>query len=358
MPESQASGGGAAARSEPAGFAVGLGLTNECDLHCAHCYRDSDRVDRLSLDEVRRVCRSLPIRAVNLGTGENALHPEFRAIVRELHQHGVTLTLTSNGYSIRALPDEELRWLRDVELSLDFATEAEQDAWRGAGNWRLVQEQLARCRRLGIGATVTAVMMRSNYERLPALAAVASEHGAGLRINVYQPVKTDAFTLSYEQFWTGFRLLLDSRPLLACSEPIVCAALGLSRGSSGCGATTVRVSPSGQVLPCVYWPKRKLTLADLERLGAGVAGSPEFNELKIVPDVCRSCELVEICGGGCASRRLRRGGLHLADEFCPLLRGEQWPVRRRPRPAGREFPKVNSACTSIFGARASSGARG
>ena len=30
------------------GFAIGLGLTNECNLACSFCYRDPARVDRLS----------------------------------------------------------------------------------------------------------------------------------------------------------------------------------------------------------------------------------------------------------------------------------------------------------------------
>jgi len=186
------------------GFAVGLGLTNDCNLACAHCYRDTERVDRLSLADVRRVCDSLPIRAVNLGTGENALHPEFRAILHELHARGLVVTLTSNGYSTSVLDDEELRWLRDVEFSLDFATEPEQDAWRGAGNWRLVLGETERARRLGVAVTIVAVMMRTNYDGLPAIARVAAAHGAAFRVNVYQAVKTDAFSLTYDQFWTGF----------------------------------------------------------------------------------------------------------------------------------------------------------
>ena len=94
-----------------ASFAVGLGLTNDCNLGCAHCYRDTGRVDCLSLADVRRVCDSLSIRAINLGSGENALHPEFKAILNELHARGLIVTLTSNGYSTSVLDDEGLRWL-------------------------------------------------------------------------------------------------------------------------------------------------------------------------------------------------------------------------------------------------------
>lgn len=331
------------------GFAVGLGLTNDCNLTCAHCYRDTDRIDRLSLDEVRRVCDSLPIRAINLGTGENALHPEFKPILRYLHERGLTITLTSNGYSVSTLTDEELGWLRDVEFSLDFATEAEQDAWRGAGNWRLVLDQMERCGRAPLAVTVIAVMMRTNYDKLAAVAELAARHGATFRVNVYQAVKTDAFSLNYEQFWTGFRLLCETNPLAVCTEPIVRAIVGLGAGAGGCGRTTVRVTPRREVLPCVYWPKRSLSIVDLERLGPAIVEADAFTELSVLPDFCRGCRFADACQGGCASRRLLRGGLHLPDEFCPFAHGREVPVLALRPGSTREFAKAGSACTSLFG---------
>jgi len=43
-------------------FALGLGLTNECNLACAFCYRDPSRIDRLTLDQVRTVMEGKTIR--------------------------------------------------------------------------------------------------------------------------------------------------------------------------------------------------------------------------------------------------------------------------------------------------------
>ena len=57
-------------------FSVGVGLTNACDLACAHCYRDTARIDQLTLHQVTAVCDALPVRSINLGTGENGLHPD------------------------------------------------------------------------------------------------------------------------------------------------------------------------------------------------------------------------------------------------------------------------------------------
>ena len=37
-------------------FSVGLGLTNECNLRCPHCYRPDTVVQRLTLRDVQQVC--------------------------------------------------------------------------------------------------------------------------------------------------------------------------------------------------------------------------------------------------------------------------------------------------------------
>src|ERR1700747_3465963 len=101
-PETAASGAPAASSS----FALGVGLTNECNLACAFCYRDPTRTDRLTPEQVTAVLDRIPVRSVNLGTGENGMHPEFRTFLRELKQRPLKLTITSNGHSIELLEDE------------------------------------------------------------------------------------------------------------------------------------------------------------------------------------------------------------------------------------------------------------
>src|SRR6185437_1660963 len=133
-----------------ASIALALGLTNECNLTCAFCYRDPDRRDRLSLDQVKSVIERLPVRSVNLGTGENGLHPDFKAILAYLQGRSVKLTITSNGHSIAILADHEVRAFHDIEFSLDYPTRTEQDAQRGPGNWELIHQQAERCVRLGV----------------------------------------------------------------------------------------------------------------------------------------------------------------------------------------------------------------
>src|SRR5216683_895527 len=95
--------------SEAPSFALGLGLTNECNLSCSFCYRDPTRADRLNLEQVRAVLDRLPVHSVNLGTGENGMHPQFREMLALLRSRNVKLAMTSNGLSAALLTDEELR---------------------------------------------------------------------------------------------------------------------------------------------------------------------------------------------------------------------------------------------------------
>src|SRR6266404_7501579 len=214
------------AKEETRQFALGLALTNECNLACSFCYRDPDRV--------RAVMERLPVRSVNLGTGENGMHPDFQRILTFLKTQPVKLTITSNGHSIEILNDADVRAFHDVEFSLDYPAEAEQDAQRGVGNWKLIHEQAARCRRLGVPVTITAVMMKANYSRLVDVARVAKKFGSPLRVNVYQSVRTDAFALTYEEYWEGFRRLFAETDVIVIGEPLVRAFAGLPALAGGC----------------------------------------------------------------------------------------------------------------------------
>ena len=225
------------------GISVGLGLTNECNLTCAFCYRDPTRTDRLSLDQVKLVIERLPVRSVNLGTGENGMHPDFKAFLGYLQTQPIKLTITSNGHSVAVLEDDELRAFHDIEFSIDYPTQVEQDAQRGNGNWELIHQQAERCVRLGVPVTIIAVMMKANYLRLADVARVAKKFGAPLRVNVYQAVRSDVYALSYEEYWEGFRRLFAETDVIAIGEPLVRAMAGLPALRGGCGVSTVRVTP-------------------------------------------------------------------------------------------------------------------
>jgi len=322
-------------------LSIGIGLTSDCNLHCPHCYRPTDQVYALSLDDVKRVCETLPVRSMGLGTGENALHPQFEQIVGYVADRGIKLSMASNGYSLNAIPEACLVRFHDVELSVDYPTEQHQDLFRGAGNWRDVHLALERCQRLGVTVSLLAVMMNTNYDQMDGLAALAQSLGVHLRVNVYQPVHTGSFSLSYEQFWEGFRRLLGSASLLSCTEPVVSAVLGLG-APQVCGHESVRITPQRGVAPCVYWPGSPLTIEDLARLGQGILETAEFQQARAVPPAAEGCA----CQGGCASRRALLGDLNAHDLYCPWVRGDDIALVYQPAPAS-DLVRQRNYCTTI-----------
>ena len=338
------------AKAPEAGISLGLGLTNECNLSCSFCYRDPARTDRLSLDQVKFVMERLPIRSVNLGTGENGMHPEFRSILGYLRTQPIQLTITSNGHSVAVLEDDELLTFHDVEFSLDYPTPAEQDAQRGTGNWELIHHQAERCVRLGVPVTIIAVMMKANYSRLADVARVAKCFDAPLRVNVYQAVRSDVYALSYEEYWEGFRRLFAETDVIAIGEPLVRAMAGLPPLRGGCSVSTVRVTPRATTQPCVYWPGSGEPLANSISAGVHILESAPFIQARMVPEFCQPCEFRDSCHGGCAGRRRLQDALMEPDYYCPIIRGERLKLETRMA-ATRDLPKLSSSCTTVVIAR-------
>jgi radical SAM protein with 4Fe4S-binding SPASM domain len=332
------------------GISLGLGLTNECNLSCAFCYRDPTRADRLSLDQVKAVMERLPVRSVNLGTGENGMHPDFKAMLAYLRAQPVKLTITSNGHSVAVLEDNELRGFHDIEFSLDYPTQALQDAQRGPGNWALIHQQADRCVRLGVPITIIGVMMKANYLCLADVARVAKQFDAPLRINVYQAVRSDVYALSYGEYWEGFRRLFAETDVIAIGEPLVRAMVGLPPLRGGCGVSTVRVTPRATTQPCVYWPGSGEPLSDLISAGPDILSSAPFEQARTLPQFCEPCEFRDTCHGGCAGRRRLQGALLEPDSYCPIIRGERPSLEVRMA-ANRDLPKFRSSCTTVVIAR-------
>lgn len=332
------------------GIALGLGLTNECNLSCSFCYRDPTRADRLSLEQVKGVMEKLCVRSVNLGTGENGMHPDFKAILAYLRTQPVQLTITSNGHSVAVLEDNELCAFHDIEFSLDYATREEQDAQRGPGNWDLIHQQAERCVRLGVPVTIIAVMMKSNYLRLADVARVAKRFAAPLRVNVYQAVRSDIYALTYDEYWEGFRRLFAETDVIAIGEPLVRAMAGLPPLRGGCGVSTVRVTPRATTQPCVYWPGSGEPLSDLISTGPDILNSAPFEQARTLPQACEPCQFRDSCRGGCAGRRRLQGALLQPDSYCPIIRGERAHLEVRMA-ANRDLPKLNSCCTTVVIAR-------
>lgn len=326
-------------------YSVGMGLTNACNLACAHCYRPTERVDAVPLEQIQAICEAIPVGSMGMGTGENILHPQFEEIIRYLHGREVKLSIASNGLSLTTMSDEMLAMFNDLEVSIDYPTQAQQDGLRGPGNWELVHQGIERCHQAGKSVSILATLMTTNYAQMGEMVKLARSLRANLRVNVYQAVRTDAYRLTYEQFWEAYQRLFAAGQVVSCSEPIVRAAMGLPDVQSPCGRQSIRFDMRGRIIPCVYWPIRAAnpyTVADLTEMGEDVLNHPFFEEARQMPADAADCP----CQGGCASRRAINQDLNGHDEYCPWVRGDQIDLPWQAAPAV-DLVRSRNVCTTI-----------
>lgn len=301
----------------------------------------------LTLADIQNVCDNLDISSIGFGTGENGLNPEYFEILEFLHSRQIKLTLASNGYTLSITPDEALKYFGDVEFSVDFPDQARQDEFRGEGNWKTVMEGIDRCRRLGIRVSILAVLMNLNYKDLGNVAKLAASFGSNFRVNAYQPMYTEVFMPSFEQYWEAYQILFDNSEIISVTEPLVNTFLG-ANGLNGtpCGGQSMRVTPDRKLKACVYWPDSELTIDDLVDQKETIFETPLFKQTHYTPHFCMDCEHVRNCGGGCAARRKLLHCFKEPDTYCPIYQKKKIQLNGQLSSAAKPL-RTGSICTTI-----------
>ena len=210
---------------------------------------------------------------------------------------------------------------KDVEFSLDHPTEVEHDAQRGPGNWRLIHEQAARCRRLGVPVTFIAVMMRSNFDRLADIARIVESLRCAAAHQCLSVGPLRCISRSHMRSTGAASRRCSPAPRWWRSASRWCGRWpDCRRGWAGCGVATVRVTPRATVQPCVYWPGGGAPLDLLLDLGSGDrrnrgirAGARGPDGVRSVQACRRSAAAAAPVAGSCAA------GIDEADPYCPIV---------------------------------------
>ncbi len=312
-------------------ISIGLGTTGNCNLNCPHCYSKPFRGHTLKFEQISFLAEHENISSVNFGTGENILNPDFPKIIDFFYEKGIKMSLTSNGYSVICMSDDILKKFNDIDISLDFADQTVQNDFRNGQSWDFATKAMDKCRKLGIEFSTATALMNINYKEIPFLLKKVYQEGCNLRLNVFKKVikaGITQFALNYDEFWTAVNLLFSHGKLISCSEPVVNAMLNIKPKveKSPCGRNSFRIHPNGTIVPCVYWPESKIKILDIEKNFSQIFEEESFKIINTIPRFCEeNCEKVNVCGGGCASRRFLNGRLDEPDEYCPIFKKKTIP---------------------------------
>ncbi len=301
-------------------------------------------------DTLFRFLSACSVESINLGTGESYLYPGFHDILDELFRTGIPVALTTAGPSIDVMSDDEIKQLHDVDFSLDFPQKELHDTWRAEGAFDMVLSGIERCRSLGVTASVAMCLMKQNASRMEEMCSLCRNLGVSLRVNAYKAIKGKEYEPDYHSFWQAIQILFLEAEAIACSEPVINAALAAGNGSnnfsikgSPCGVSSLRLKPGGEIMPCVYWDHSPVTM---ENFLSGEMNLPSGCELPR-PDFCDGCDWFDVCRGGCSGRRLYTGKSK-PDIYCFMKEGRSVPeLARKPALAGGDYIHASYLCTVI-----------
>jgi [mycofactocin precursor peptide]-tyrosine decarboxylase / 3-amino-5-[(4-hydroxyphenyl)methyl]-4,4-dimethylpyrrolidin-2-one synthase len=335
-------------------------LTYACNLACIHCLSSSGRRDPRELTTaecfgVIDELQAMQVFYVNIGGGEPTVRRDFWEILDYATAHDVGVKFSTNGSRIteQAAARVAANDYVDIQVSLDGATAAVNDAVRGPGSFHTAIRALERLAEAGAASfKVSVVVTRENADQLDDFEALADHFGAQLRLTRLRPSGRGA------DVWDALhptqpqqRRLYDW--LMARGDKVLTgdsffhlAAYGQPLpGLNMCGAGRVvcLIDPVGDVYACPFAIHDAFRAGNIRAPG-GFASI--WRESELFADLrqpqtggaCASCSQFDSCRGGCMAAKFFTGlPLTGPDPECVLGIGESLlsllPDRDAPRPA-------------------------
>ena len=321
-------------------------LTYACNLACVHCLSSSGRRDprELTTDECRGVIDELErmqVFYVNIGGGEPTVRRDFWELVEYAVAHRVGVKFSTNGSRITA---QRAEWLAacdyvDVQVSLDGATAAVNDAVRGPGSYATAITAMEHLAAAGFtGFKLSVVVTRENVSQLDEFKRMADGFGAQLRLTRLRPSGRGADVWG-ELHPTASQQRELYEWLLARGESVLTGDSFFHLGGYGtalpglnlCGAGRVvcLIDPIGDVYACPFVIHDEFRAGNVRAPGGFGhiwRHSELFADLRRPQHAgaCASCGLFDKCRGGCMAAKFFTGlALDGPDPECVLGHGEK-----------------------------------
>ncbi|MEP7114385.1 MAG: mycofactocin radical SAM maturase [Ilumatobacteraceae bacterium] len=335
-------------------------LTYACNLQCVHCLSSSGRRDprELTTTEAKRVLdelRDLQVFYINIGGGEPMLRGDFFELVEYAIGNDVGVKFSTNGTYIDIANAHRLAAMDylDVQISIDGADAATNDALRGTGSYATARRAMDNLAAADFGPfKISVVVTRHNVDQLDQFKALADSYGAQLRITRLRPSGRGAATW-HDLHPTNSQQRQIYEWLLAKGETVLTGdsffhlnALGEPLpGLNMCGAGRVvcLIDPVGDVYACPFVIHDQFKAGSVRDTG-GFAQvwkhSDLFLELREPQSAgaCASCGSYDACQGGCMAAKFFTG-LPLDGPDPECVNGEAdvalgaVPVELTPRPS-------------------------
>jgi mycofactocin radical SAM maturase len=333
-------------------------LTYACNLACLHCLSSSGRRDprELSTEECKAVIDELQrmqVFYVNIGGGEPTVRSDFWELVDYATAHQVGVKFSTNGVRIDQAAAQRLAASDyvDVQISLDGATAAVNDAVRGAGSFDMALAALGHLQDAGFrDAKISVVCTRQNIGQLDLFKELADRFGATLRLTRLRPsgrgadVWDEMHPTMAQQRELYDWLVAHGEGVLTGDSFFHLSAFGSALpGLNLCGAGRVvcLIDPVGDVYACPFAIHDAFLAGNVRAAGFQEVWqhSALFASLREPQSggTCSSCQHYDSCQGGCMAAKFFTGlPLDGPDPECVQGYGELAlaSVTSAPKPTG------------------------
>jgi selenobiotic family peptide radical SAM maturase len=317
-------------------FTLQWHVTQECDLHCRHCY---DRSPRETLPrakaieimrELRRFCRERFVKGQVSFTGGNPfLSPDFDALYETATELGFSAAILGN-----PVPRERLQRVlaaaRPVYFQVSLEGLAEHnDHIRGRGNFSRVLEFLDLLRELDIFSVVMLTLTRDNLRQVLPLAELLRGRASRFafnRLSSYGDGKelAPADREEFAAFLRDYQAALEENPVLGRKDNLL-NLVHLELGEEpfggctgyGCGAAFnfMTLLADGEVHACRKFPSPIGNVCSSSL--ADIYDSRSARRFRGGSAACTGCELRAVCGGCLAvTAGLGRDPFTERDPYC------------------------------------------
>ena len=339
-------------------------LTYACNLQCVHCLSSSGQRDprELSTAEAMAVLdelKALQVFYINIGGGEPMVRRDFFDIVEYSVGNGIGVKFSTNGAFIDAEKARRLAAMDylDIQLSIDGADAATNDAVRGEGSFATATRAMDNLAEAGFGPfKISVVATRQNVPQLDQFKALADRYGAQLRLTRLRPSGRAVDTWDQlhptqaQQREIYHWLLAHGENVLTGDSFFHLNALGDEAlpGLNLCGAGRVvcLIDPIGDVYACPFVIHDEFLAGNVRDPGGFSKvwkQSDLFRSLREPQSAgaCASCGAFDACQGGCMAAKFFTGlPLDGPDPECVSGHGEPAlaaaaavPVQLKPRPS-------------------------
>ena len=240
-------------------FSVHIDVTNQCNLHCIHCYHPFDEYtfsNNLTLGEIKRIIDeafSLGVFRVTISGGEPFLRNDIYDILEYISGKEMIIDVFTNATLINddVVKRLELYNIKEVGISLYYTRPDVHEAITSSQSYSSTHYAIKMFREHNFEVKLKCILMKRNIEHYRELIDFSREMGCSLVLDFEITPKLNGDS-SPTELALGFEdilnLSLDDSTKFYVSAPEV-----LSSDGSPCnaGKYSLYISSTGNIYPCV-----------------------------------------------------------------------------------------------------------